>query len=92
MEGHDGRLILGWLEGHAVVVMQGRAHFYEGYSLQQVTFPVRVMRLLGVRTLIATNAAGGLNRDFRVGDLMCIRDHIFLPGMAGWHPLRGPND
>jgi purine-nucleoside phosphorylase len=92
VEGHDGRLILGWLEGRPIVVMQGRAHLYEGYSPQRVTFPVRVMRLLGVRTLIATNAAGGLSRDLHVGDLMCISDHIFLPGMAGLHPLRGPND
>jgi purine-nucleoside phosphorylase len=92
VEGHDGRLILGRLEGRPVIVMQGRAHYYEGYSLQRVTFPVRVMRLLGAQALIATNAAGGLNRDFHVGDLMCISDHIFLPGMAGLHPLRGPSD
>jgi len=92
VEGHDGRLILGLLAGRSVMVMQGRAHFYEGYSMQHITLPIRVMRLLGGRILIATNAAGGLNRGFHVGDLMCISDHLFLPGMAGWHPLRGPND
>lgn len=90
--GHDGRLILGELEGHHVVVMQGRAHFYEGYSMQRVTFPVRVMKLLGVETLFVTNAAGGLNPQFQVGDLMLIADHINLPGMVGINPLLGPND
>lgn len=90
--GHDGRLILGELEGHPIVVMQGRAHFYEGYSMQRVTFPVRVMKLLGVQTLLVTNAAGGLNPRFQVGDLMLISDHINLPGMAGLNPLLGPND
>jgi purine-nucleoside phosphorylase len=92
VEGHDGRLILGLLAGQPAMVMQGRAHFYEGYSMQHITLPIRVMRLLGVRLLIATNAAGGLNHGFHVGDLMCISDHLFLPGMAGWHPLRGPNE
>ena len=68
--GHQGRLVIGRLEGHPVIVMQGRAHYYEGYSMQQVTMPIRVFRQLGVETLILTNAAGGLNKQFRTGDLM----------------------
>ena len=71
--------------------MQGRFHSYEGYEMQQVTLPVRVMARLGIRTLILTNAAGGLNPGFKVGDLMLISDAINLPGMAGANPLRGPN-
>lgn len=90
--GHDGRLVIGHLEGRPVVVMQGRAHFYEGYTMAQVTLPVRVLSLLGVRSLILTNAAGGLRDEFRVGDLMLITDHINLPGMVGHNPLHGPND
>lgn len=89
--GHKGRLIIGILAGAPVCVMQGRFHYYEGYSLQQVTAPVRVMKLLGVEMLILTNAAGGLNPDFAVGDLMVIEDHLNIPGMAGHNPLRGPN-
>jgi len=92
VEGHSGRLLIGGLEGHCVMVMQGRAHFYEGYSMQRVTFPVRVMKLLGVETLLLTNAAGGLTPQFQVGDLMLITDHINLPGMVGLNPLVGPND
>ncbi|GAB4569689.1 MAG: purine nucleoside phosphorylase I, inosine and guanosine-specific [Anaerolineae bacterium] len=92
VEGHEGRLVLGWLSGHAVMAMQGRTHYYEGYSLQQVTFPIRVMQMMGVKVLIVTNAAGGLNPDFRPGDLMLITDHLNLIGMAGLSPLRGPND
>jgi purine-nucleoside phosphorylase len=72
--------------------MQGRTHLYEGYSAQQVTLPIRVLRLVGVETLILTNAAGGLNKRFHTGDLMLIVDHINLVGMAGTNPLRGPND
>jgi purine-nucleoside phosphorylase len=72
--------------------MQGRAHFYEGYTMAQVTLPVRVMRLLGINTLIVTNAAGGLNPAFSGGDIMVIEDHIFVPGMAGHNPLYGPNN
>jgi purine-nucleoside phosphorylase len=72
--------------------MQGRVHMYEGYSAAQVTFPVRVMHALGAETLIVTNAAGGLRPDFVAGDLMAITDHLFLPGLAGNNPLRGPND
>lgn len=90
--GHQGRLVLGELEGQPVAVMQGRTHYYEGYSAQQVTLPIRVLRLLGVETIILTNAAGGLNRSFRTGDLMVIVDHINLVGMTGANPLRGPND
>lgn len=90
--GHAGRLLLGMLEGVPAVVMQGRFHFYEGYSLQAVTFPVRVMRMLGAHTLIVTNAAGGMNAAYRPGDFMLIRDHINIPGMAGANPLIGPND
>lgn len=90
--GHRGELALGVLQGQPVVVMRGRFHFYEGYSMQQVTFPVRLMHALGCTTLLVTNAAGALHPDWRVGDLMLVADHIFLPGMAGHHPLRGPND
>lgn len=90
--GHQGRLVLGELEGQPVAVMQGRTHYYEGYSIQQVTLPIRVLRLLGVETIILTNAAGGLNKRFHTGDLMLIVDHINLVGMAGTNPLRGPND
>jgi purine-nucleoside phosphorylase len=89
--GHSGRLVIGELAGATVCVMQGRLHYYEGYSMQQVTLPVRVMQRLGVRTLIVTNAAGGLNPAFQVGDLMLLEDHINFVGMAGHNPLRGPN-
>lgn len=90
--GHQGRLVLGQLQGKSVLVMQGRAHYYEGYSMGQITMPVRVMQLLGIETLILTNAAGGLNPDFSAGDLMLISDHLNFLGMAGHNPLRGPND
>ncbi|MCA9984416.1 MAG: purine-nucleoside phosphorylase [Anaerolineales bacterium] len=89
--GHSGRLLIGTLEGKTVLVMQGRAHFYEGFTPQQITFPVRVMKLLGIDTYLVTNAAGGMNPSFKAGDLMLIRDHINIPGMAGNNPLRGPN-
>ena len=92
VHGHRGELALGRLAGQPVAVMRGRFHFYEGYSMQQVTFPVRVLRALGCTTLIVTNAAGGLRPEWAVGDLMLIADQIFLPGMAGHHPLRGEND
>jgi len=92
VEGHVGRLVVGQLEGQTVLVQQGRAHYYEGHSMQQVTLPVRVMQLLGIQTLIVTNAAGAINPDFRPGDLMLIADHINFMGMAGASPLRGPND
>ncbi len=90
--GHAGRLLIGQMEGQTVVVLQGRTHFYEGYGMDRVTLPIRVLITLGVTTLIVTNAAGGLNADFRPGDLMVIRDHLNVPGMAGNNPLRGPND
>lgn len=90
--GHAGRLVLGRLSNVPVVVMQGRFHFYEGHSMHRVTLPVRVMATMGIETLIVTNAAGGINPAFNVGDIMCISDHIFIPGMAGHHPLIGPND
>jgi len=91
VQGHAGRLVAGTLEGTPVLAMQGRIHFYEGYSMAQVVLPVRVMRLLGVDTLILTNAAGGLNPSFHAGDIMVIEDHIALPVMAGFSPLHGPN-
>lgn len=91
VEGHTGRLVVGRLEGQTVMVMQGRAHYYEGYSMAEVTFPVRVMQVLGIGLLIVTNAAGGLNPAFQAGDVMLITDHINLIGMAGLNPLRGPN-
>ncbi len=92
VEGHRGELVIGRLSGCPVAVMRGRFHFYEGYDLQQTTFPVRVLQALGAHTLVVTNAAGGLRADWQVGDLMRITDHINIPGMAGQHPLRGPND
>jgi purine-nucleoside phosphorylase len=91
VEGHIGRLIIGQLEGQAVVVMQGRAHYYEGYSMAEIAFPIRVMQVLGIESLIVTNAAGGLNPEFKAGDVMLITDHINLIGMCGLNPLRGPN-
>ncbi len=89
--GHPGKLFLGHWAGQPVMLMQGRAHYYEGYTMAQVTLPVRVMQRMGVDILIVTNAAGGLNPDFEPGDLMLIRDHINLVGMVGLSPLRGPN-
>jgi purine-nucleoside phosphorylase len=90
--GHTGQLIIGKLEQVSVVAMQGRFHFYEGYALDSLTFPVRVMFMLGARLLIVSNAAGGVNPVYRPGDFMLIRDHIALPGLAGANPLIGPNE
>ncbi len=90
--GHAGRLVLGTLEGVSVVAMQGRFHFYEGYSLQEVTFPVRVMHMLGIQVLLVSNAAGGVNPIYNPGDFMLIRDHISMPGLAGANPLVGANE
>ena len=92
VEGHKGQLVVGQLAGQEVLIMQGRAHAYEGYTLQQVTLPVRVMHELGIGTLILTNAAGGLNPTFHAGDLMLINDHIGLMAIVGGNPLWGPND
>lgn len=92
VSGHGGRLVMGRLEGQTILVQQGRAHFYEGYTMDQITLPIRVMHALGVRTLIVTNAAGGINARFNPGDLMLITDHINFLGMAGNNPLRGAND
>lgn len=91
VEGHAGRLVIGKLEGQPVLVMQGRVHFYEGYSMGQVTLPVRVMQRLGLEMMIVTNAAGGVNPDFVPGDVMLITDNLNLMGMAGLNPLMGPN-
>lgn len=89
VEGHKGQLVYGTLGGKKVLAMQGRFHYYEGYSLETVTFPVRVMKALGVETVIVTNAAGGLNETFEPGELMLITDHINFTGV---NPLIGPND
>ena len=88
VEGHSGKLIFGKLGNKDIMAMQGRFHFYEGYSMKEVTFPIRVMRELGIKTLFVSNAAGGMNPSFEIGDLMIITDHInFFPE----HPLRGKN-
>jgi purine-nucleoside phosphorylase len=89
VEGHAGRLVLGRVEGVPVVVMQGRFHFYEGYALEDVTFPIRTLGLLGIKTLVLTNAAGGLNNAFTQGSLIIISDHLNLMGI---NPLLGAND
>jgi purine-nucleoside phosphorylase len=89
--GHEGSLVVGTLGGKEVVMMQGRVHYYEGYSMNQVTLPIRVLKRLGVSELIVSNAAGAVNPDFEPGDLMMITDHLNLIGMAGPNPLRGPN-
>ena len=88
VEGHSGNLIFGYLGGKRIMAMQGRFHYYEGYDMKEVTFPIRVMKALGVKTLFVSNAAGGMNKEFRVGDIMIINDHINL---FPENPLRGKN-
>lgn len=89
VHGHSGNLVMGKLEGKPVIAMQGRFHFYEGYNMAEIAFPVRVMKRLGAETIIISNAAGGMNRNFQRGDLMLISDHINLMGV---NPLIGPNE
>jgi purine-nucleoside phosphorylase len=91
VQGHVGRFVIGELEGKPVLIMQGRIHYYEGYTMGQVTLPVRVMQRLGIPNLIVTNAAGGVHPDFLPGDVMLITDQINLMGMSGLNPLMGPN-
>ncbi|XP_067308988.1 purine nucleoside phosphorylase 5b [Pseudorasbora parva] len=92
VQGHAGNLVFGTLKGKPCVCMQGRFHLYEGYNIQKTTMPMRVFKLLGVETVLLTNAAGGLNQEYNVGDVMIIKDHINIPGFAGNNPLVGPND
>ena len=89
--GHAGRLVTGKIGEQPVIVLQGRAHYYEGYSMSQITLPIRVMKRLGVENLIVTNAAGAIHPEFQPGDVMLITDHINMIGMGGNNPLRGPN-
>jgi len=89
VEGHSGRIVAGFLGGAPVVVMQGRVHFYEGYTPLQVTFPMRVLGALGVRVVVLTNAAGGIGQGYHVGQLVLLADHI---NQMGWNPLNGPNE
>lgn len=89
--GHSGQLVIGELHGKTVMVMQGRVHFYEGYSMSQVTLPIRVMKRMGIETLVVTNAAGAIEPTFEPGDLMLITDNLNMVGMMGFNPLIGPN-
>ncbi|MGZ5253873.1 MAG: purine-nucleoside phosphorylase, partial [Flavitalea sp.] len=89
VEGHSGKLVFGTISGKKVVAMAGRFHFYEGYSAEDVVFPIRVMKFLGIRFLFISNAAGGVNSNFKVGDLMIIKDHI---SFSTWNPLIGKNE
>lgn len=89
--GHAGRMVVGSLEDRAVLVLQGRVHFYEGYSMAQVTLPIRIMQRMGIGMLFVTNAAGGVNPEFQPGEVMLITDHLNLLGMMGQNPLMGPN-
>jgi purine-nucleoside phosphorylase len=91
IHGHAGKLLIGTLAGVPTMVMQGRAHYYEGYSIDQVTLPIRVMQRMKIGTIILTNAAGAINPKYQPGDVMVLSDHIGLIGMAGMNPLRGPN-
>lgn len=92
VQGHAGQLVFGTISGTFVVCMQGRFHYYEGYPLWKCAMPIRVMKLIGVKYLIATNAAGGINSAYTEGDVMIIKDHINMMGFAGNNPLQGPND
>lgn len=92
VKGHAGKLVFGKLQGKIAVCLQGRFHFYEGHSIHRITFPVRVLCALGIKTMIVTNAAGGINKEFNIGDIMVMRDHIGFPVLAGSNPLVGPND
>lgn len=91
VEGHKNRLVIGKLDSVPVLVMQGRIHYYEGHRMDEVTFPIRVMQRLGIKTLVVTNAAGAIDPNFMPGDVMLITDHLSLIGMTGNNPLRGPN-
>lgn len=91
VKGHSGRLVIGNLYGASVIVQQGRSHYYEGYSMAEITLPVRVMQLMGLKTLVVTNAAGAINPAYEPGDVMLITDHLALVAMTGANPLRGPN-
>ncbi|PGH14422.1 purine nucleoside phosphorylase I, inosine and guanosine-specific [Helicocarpus griseus UAMH5409] len=91
--GHVGKLVFGTLGSDVPgVLMVGRSHYYEGHSVDKITFPVRLFKLLGIEIIVVTNAAGGLNPEYEVGDIVVLNDHIFLAGLAGIHPLRGPNE
>lgn len=90
--GHTGRLVVGEMRSVPVLCMQGRFHLYEGYALSKVSMPIRVFKLMGIQILIVTNAAGGLNPNYKVGDVMFLKDHLNIPGMGGDSALRGPND
>jgi len=92
LPGHSGRLCLGHMGEVPVAVMMGRSHLYQGFSAAQTAFPVRLLKLLGVERLIVTNVTGAVNKEYQVGDLVLIKDHINFPGLAGINPLRGPND
>ncbi len=91
VQGHEGRIVFGKLEGKAVMVLQGRVHYYEGYPMDVITLPIRLMQRLDIPILLVTNAAGAINPDYSPGDLMLITDHINMIGMGGLNPLRGPN-
>lgn len=92
VQGHKGQLVFGLLGGKKVMCMQGRFHPYEGHEAWKIALPLRVMKLLGIKFVIITNAAGGINRSFKVGDFMLIKDHISFPSLGGYNPLRGQND
>lgn len=92
VHGHQGKLVLGQIADKWILVQQGRSHFYEGYSAQEITFPIRVMHYLGIRSVILTNAAGGVNPSYSAGDMMVLNDHLYFAGLAGHNPLIGFND